>query len=227
MIKGKKVLAIIPARGGSKGVPGKNIRAIGGKPLVAWTIEAATASRYIDRLILSSDDDDIIRLAKTYGCEVPFRRPAELATDDASTVDTVLHAVDNIEEKYDLLVLLQVTSPLRTTVDIDCCIELYAQTQASSVVSVTETEKSPYWMYTIDEQSYLAPLLANDELPQRRQDAPKVYLLNGAIYVIGVEKFLESKSFVLDKTQAYEMPKERSIDIDTESDIVAFEELIN
>lgn len=143
-----KILAIIPARGGSKGVPRKNIRELAGKPLIAWTIEEAKKSKYIDRLILSTEDDEIIEVAKQYGCEVPFKRPIELAQDDTPGIDPVLHAIEQCPG-YDYVVLLQPTSPLRTVDDIDGCIEqLLSSDGTNFCVSVTEPEKSPYWMYT-------------------------------------------------------------------------------
>ncbi len=114
MIAGKTVLAIIPARGGSKGVPRKNIRLLAGKPLIVWTIDEAKKSKYIDRFILSSEDDEIIKIAREYGCEVPFKRPIELAQDDTPGIEPVIHAINTLEDKYDYVVLLQPTSPLRT-----------------------------------------------------------------------------------------------------------------
>ena len=151
MIKDKTVLAIIPARGGSKGVPLKNIRDVGGKPLIAWTIMEGKKSKYIDRLILSSEDERIINVAKKLGCEVPFTRPSSLAQDETPSIDVIVHAVQTIPEKYDYIVLLQPTSPLRKVTDIDNCIEQCLQKNAKACVSVTEPEKSPFWMYKIDE----------------------------------------------------------------------------
>jgi CMP-N,N'-diacetyllegionaminic acid synthase len=119
MFEGKTILAIVPARGGSKGVPRKNIRLLAGKPLIAWTIDEAKKSRYIDRLILSSEDDEIIEVAREFGCEIPFKRPDELAQDDTPGIESVIHAINTLEEKYDFVVLLQPTSPLRTVEDID------------------------------------------------------------------------------------------------------------
>jgi CMP-N,N'-diacetyllegionaminic acid synthase len=223
----KRVLAIIPARGGSKGVPGKNIRIIGGKPLLSWTIEAAQSSQFIDRTILSSDDEDIMRVAKACGCDVPFVRPAELATDEANPVDAVLHAIDTIEEKYDYIVLLQVTSPLRDTQDIDKCIQLCVDSDAESVVSVVEADKSPYWMYMLDEDKKIKPILESENRPKRRQGAATVYELNGAVYVIKTDCLKSRKAFVSDETLAYIMPKSRSLDIDTELDIKYLEFLLD
>lgn len=211
-----KILAIIPARGGSKGVPRKNIRDLAGKPLIAWTIEEAKKSRYIDLLILSSEDDEIIEVAKQYGCEVPFKRPLELAQDDTPGIEPVLHAIEQCPG-YDYVVLLQPTSPLRTVEDIDGCIEKLLNSDADFCVSVTEPEKSPYWMYTIEEER-MVPLLPQEELVARRQDLPKVYALNGAVYVGNIMEIIETKNFLTKSTLGYVMSKENSIDIDTEID---------
>ena len=216
-----KILAIIPARGCSKGVPRKNIRDLAGKPLIAWTIEEAKKSRYIDRLILSSEDDEIIEVAKQYGCEVPFKRPLELAQDDTPGIEPVLHAIEQCPG-YDYVVLLQPTSPLRTVEDIDGCIEKLLNSDADFCVSVTEPEKSPYWMYTLEEER-MVPLLSQEELVTRRQDLPKVYALNGAVYIGKVTELIESKSFLAITTIAYEMTKEHSIDIDTQIDFTLCE----
>ena len=219
-----KILAIIPARGGSKGVPRKNIRDLAGKPLIAWTIEEAKKSKYIDRLILSSEDDEIIEVAKKYGCEVPFKRPIELAQDDTLGIDPVLHAIEQCPG-YDYVVVLQPTSPLRTVEDIDGCIEKLISSGVDFCVSVTEPEKSPYWMYTL-ENNQMAPLLPQETLIARRQDLPKCYSLNGAIYVARINSFIEEKSFITTNTMAYVMSQERSFDIDTIVDFKICEYLI-
>ncbi|WP_442594277.1 acylneuraminate cytidylyltransferase family protein [Neobacillus sp. D3-1R] len=226
MINGKKVLAVIPARGGSKGIPRKNIITIGGKPLIAWTIEAAKNSKYIDRIILSSEDDEIIKVASEWGCEVPFKRPLELALDDTPGIAPVLHAVENIQG-YDYLVLLQPTSPLRITKDIDESIKLCVESNSNSTVSLTESDKSPYWMYTMDENSNLNKILEDDRSAYQRQVLPKTYNLNGAVYVANIQWVLENKILVSSKTIGYVMPKERSIDIDTLFDLRLAEFLIN
>lgn len=221
MIKNKTVLAIIPARGGSKGVPRKNIRELGGKPLIAWTIEAAKKSNYIDRLILSSEDPEIIAIAKQWGCEVPFVRPQELAQDETPGIDPILHGIETLQEKYDYVILLQVTSPLRTVEDIDGCLELAIREDAISCVSVTEPDKSPYWMYKMSKGNYrLDPLIPQDRDFSCRQELPEVYALNGAIYVNRCEDLLKTKKMIQSETIGYIMPKERSIDIDTEADLI-------
>lgn len=219
-----KILAVIPARGGSKGVPRKNIKELAGKPLIAWTIEEAKKSKYIDRLILSSEDDEIINVAKHFGCEVPFKRPIELAEDDTPGINPVIHAIMQCPG-YDYVVLLQPTSPLRTVEDIDGCIEKIVSNEAPFCVSVTEPEKSPYWMYTL-EKDKMKPLLPQDKLIARRQELPKSFALNGAVYVAEINKLLKEKSFLTKETVAYIMSQERSFDIDTIIDFKICESLI-
>ncbi|MDB4173097.1 acylneuraminate cytidylyltransferase family protein, partial [bacterium] len=159
MINGQSVLAVIPARGGSKGLPGKNILKLKDKPLLAWTIEAAKESKYLDHVIVSTDNDDISKAAKDYGCDVPFLRPHELATDEASIYDVLVHALDQLKDSYDVLVLLQPTSPLRTFKDIDACLQILSDSNAPSCVSVCEASKSPNWMYWLDKEDHLTPIL--------------------------------------------------------------------
>ncbi len=224
MIGGKRVLAIIPARGGSKGLPGKNLRLALGKPLIQWTIEAALNARHVDHVILSSDDDAIITAASAAGCHVPFKRPAELATDQATTADVVLHALENMPA-YDLLVLLQPTSPLRSSLDIDRAIETLIAKNAPACVSIAEVEQSPYWMYRLGTTGQLLPILNLAERPTRRQDLPPAYTLNGAIYIADCNWFIRTKTFLSTETTAYLMPQSKSIDIDTELDFMIFEKL--
>ena len=183
MFEDKKILAIIPARGGSKGVPRKNIRELCGKPLIAWTIAEAAKSRYIDRCIISTEDDEIAMIAKKWGGEVPFMRPIELAQDGTPGIDPVLHAISKLPE-YDYVVLLQATSPMRTVEDIDGCIEKCLNEGAESCVSVVEADNSPYWMYTFEDKDIIKPVLTiTEEQSYQRQKLPKVYQLNGALYV--------------------------------------------
>lgn len=222
MIGNKSVLAIIPARGGSKGVPRKNIREVAGKPLIAWTILEAGTSRYIDRTIVSTDDREIADVARQWGCEVPFMRPAQLAQDNTPGIEPVIHALESLPD-YDYVVLLQPTSPLRTCEDIDACIELCARNHAGCCVSVTEPDKSPYWMFTIDDHSRMQPLLENQKNISRRQDLPPVYALNGAVYVADTKTIVETKSFVTEDTLPYIMSKNNSIDVDTETDLIVAE----
>ncbi len=218
MIAGKTILAIIPARGGSKGVPRKNIRLLAGKPLIAWTIEEAKKSKYIDRLILSSEDDEIVQTAKDFGCEVPFIRPAELALDNTPGIEPVIHAIDTITEKYDYVLLLQPTSPLRKVEDIDLCIEKCIESAVPACVSICEVDHSPYWMFVKDEQKRLKPIIKMEGQFSRRQELPPVYRLNGAIYIALCDYVRDKRSFLSDKTIGYEMSVNNSLDIDTEYD---------
>ena len=220
MYDGKKILGLIPARGGSKGLPGKNVADLGGKPLIAWSVAAAKASRHIDRVVLSSDDDAIIAAAEASGCEVPFRRPAELATDTASMVDVALHALDSLNEAFDALVLLQPTSPFRSAGDIDACIaKCCGEAGTDSVTTVTEPSKSPYWMYTLDAGGGMTPVLEPPEGANRRQALPTVYALNGAVYAVSVAWFRRERRFVGPDTRAQVMPAERSVDVDHPIDL--------
>lgn len=226
MINGLRVLALITARGGSKGLPGKNIRPAGGKPLLAWTVEAARGSRYCDRVVISTDDEAIAEAALAHGCEVPFMRPAQLATDTSSSMDVVMHALQALPG-FDLLLLLQPTSPLRTSADIDAACELLLAQQAPACVSVTPARESPYWMYSVGPDQALKPVV---ELPAgitRRQDLPLAYSLNGGVYLARTTWLQESRSFVTPQTVALVMPANRSLDIDTLEDFEAFTRAMN
>lgn len=224
MIGSLCVVALIPARGGSKGLPGKNIRPANGRPLIAWSVDAAHAASCVDRVVLSSDDDAIMQAARDAGCDVPFRRPAELATDTATSIDVVLHALDALPA-FDLVVLLQPTSPLRTGADIDAACARLVATGAPSCVSVCVVEHSPHWMYRMRDDGVLEPLLETPPA-NRRQDLPPVYRLNGAIYVARTDWLRRTRSFVGAGTVAYPMSPERSIDIDTLADFEAFQQVV-
>lgn len=228
MRKSHKFLGLIPARGGSKGILRKNLRQLGGKPLLAWSIEAAQNSRYLDRVVLSSEDAEIIETARQFDCDVPFVRPDELASDNAPGIAPVLHALEMLQaENYDYLVLLQPTSPLRQARDIDAAIELCIENNAPACVSVTEETHNPWWMFTLDAEKRLLPLLDKENMPLRRQDAPQTYSLNGAVYVGRCDYLLEHKSFLGPETIAYAMPPERAIDIDQELDLELAELLVS
>jgi len=214
-----RVLGVITARGGSKGVPRKNLYPVQGIPLIAWTILAARNSKYIDRVVLSTDDPEIMAVAREYGCDVPFVRPSALATDDAESSAVVAHAIEALDESFELVVLLQPTSPLRSAEDIDASIELINESGAPSVISVCEVDKSPYWMYTISCSNQLVPVINMEERPTRRQDAVPVYVPNGAVYVVRSSQFINDQCFVYPATRAWIMPGSRSIDIDTEDDL--------
>lgn len=226
MYKGKKILAVIPARGGSKGIPRKNIKELGGKPLIAWTIECAKKSAYIDRAIISTEDEEIAEVARKWGGDVPFMRPIELAQDDTPGVMPVIHAVDALPG-YDYVVLLQVTSPFRTAEDIDGTIKKCLDADADTCVSVTEAESSPYWMYRLGTDDRLNPLLDADMGKNyQRQKLPMVYQLNGAVYVVKRDVLVQKKKFVDQNTIGYLMNKNHSLDIDNIQDFMLAEIVI-
>lgn len=221
MYDGKSVLGLIPARGGSKGLPGKNIRNLMGKPLIAWTIEEAIVSSVLDRIIVTTDDMEIAEISKRFGAEVPFMRPAEFATDTARGIDVVFHALEWLAKHnflYDLVVLLQPTSPLRKAEDIVRSLELFQSKKAGAVVSVCECEHSPLWTNTIGEDLSMRDFLNSSIHGKNRQEIPDYYRLNGAVYVADWNYLERNEGFFGDKTYALVMPKERSVDIDTELD---------
>lgn len=224
------VLGVIPARGGSKGLPGKNLHLLAGKPLIGWTIDAARAAHSVDAVVVSTDDEEIARVAVELGAEVPFVRPAELATDDAPMVDAVLHALDalaGMERAYAQVVLLQPTSPLRTGAHIDAASELLRISGAEAVVSVTETEHSPSWSNTLPPDGRMGAFIRPEVVGVRRQDLPLYYRLNGAIYLIDVETLRRKRAFVGDFAVAYVMPRDASVDIDTLVDLEYAEFLLS
>lgn len=218
------VLGIIPARGGSKGIPDKNVYPVGGKPLLAWTLDAARQARRLDRVIVSSDSERIIQVARGLGAEVPFVRPAELARDETPGIDPVLHALEQIPG-FDIVVLLQPTSPLRTGADIDGAIDLMLSRKAPACVSVTESADHPYWMYRLGSIDNLVPFI---DLPpaaaSRRQDLPRAYALNGAVYVAHVPWLRQHRTFLTRETVGYEMPAARAVDVDCLEDLAAVEQ---
>ncbi len=224
MIEGLSVLGLITARGGSVGLPRKNLRTVGGRSLIARAVEAALASQTIDRAVLSSDDPEIIQAALLAGCDVPFVRPAELATSEATSMAVVHHALDTLTEHYDLVVLLQPTSPFRTAEDIDGAVRHCMAKGAPACVSVTVPDKSPYWSYRLDQQGRMVPLMQG-LIASRRQDLPETFAVNGAVYVARCRWLLTQDEFVQPETVGYAMPKARSIDVDDEVDLVIAEAL--
>ena len=221
-----KILAIIPARGGSKTIPRKNIKLLNGKPLIYYTIKESIKSKYLGRIIVSTEDKEISEISKKYGAEV-IERPEELAKDETPTIDVIFHVLRVQAENFEpgLVVLLQPTSPLRNAQDIDNAIELFLKNDCESVVSVCEVEHSLYWSFEI-ENRYLKPIFGGKYLNMRRQDLPKVYTPNGAIYVSTPEILRKYKSFYCSKTIPYIMPPERSVDIDNEIDFMLAELLM-
>lgn len=222
MNKNKTFLAIIPARGGSKRLPRKNVLDLCGKPLIAWSIEAGLKSKYIDKLIVTSDDEDILFISKKYGSDI-IKRPEELSNDTTTTFDALKHTIDNLE-KYDYIVLLQPTSPLRNEKHLDESIELLEQKNADAVISVCEMDHSPLWCNTLPENGSMQTFLKEEVLNKRSQDLDKYFRLNGAIYICKMDKFLNNKGFFLkENIYAYLMSKENSTDIDDEFDFLMTE----
>lgn len=213
--------AIIPARGNSKGLPGKNLAKIEGKSLLQRAIDAAKEARHVKRVIVSTDAQDIAEEAIRCGAEIPYLRAAHLSTDTAKTPDVILDLLDNVPLDG-LFVLLQPTSPMRTAEDIDKCLEKLVTLSAKSCVSVTALDKAPEWIYTMELKGpatgMLEPLLDGD-LPLRRQDARKAFVLNGAIYAMTASDFRELGTLLPKGAAGYEMPAFRSIDIDTIEDL--------
>ncbi len=228
MINGKRVISVIPARGGSKSIPHKNISMLAGKPLIAWTIEVAKEVEEIDRIIVSTDDDEIGRVSSGNGAEV-YIRPAYLATDDALVIDTLRNLIETLRhegEEADILVLLEPTCPLRSSEDIKKCIGLMSETNVDSVATFKEAELNPFraWRIENDRPAVFIPGV-NPWLP--RQRLPKAYQLNGAVYAFRVNGLTEDvPSILFGNSAAVIMPKERSIDIDGWHDIYLAESII-
>lgn len=215
-----KVLGIIPARGGSKGLPKKNIKILGDKPLIAWSIEAGLKSKLIHKVIVTTDNNEIIDVSKKYGAEIPFVRPSDLASDTATTKDVLVHAINDFSSKgeiYDYIVLLQPTSPFRDVTDIDNMIEEATNSKADMVVSVKETASNPYYvLFEENDNGFLEKSKKSNFT--RRQDCPKVYEYNGSVYVIKVSSLLNNNSLSFEKTLKYEMDELYSVDIDNQFD---------
>jgi CMP-N,N'-diacetyllegionaminic acid synthase len=213
MYQNKTFLAIIHARGGSKRLPRKNILDLVGKPLIAWSIEAGLNSKYVDKVVVTSDDDEILNISKKFGAET-IKRPDDLASDTATTFDAIKHTIENLPQ-YDYIVLLQPTSPLRNEKHIDEAIQLLEAKKADAIVSVSEMDHSPLWSNTLPEDGNMNNFLRDEVLNKRSQDLEKYYRLNGAIYICNTENLLEEKSFFLkENIFAYVMERKDSIDID-------------
>jgi len=217
------MIALIPARGGSKGLPGKNIKMLGGKPLIHWTIEAAMNAKSIDRVILSTDDEEIAAVCRPTGVDIPFMRPSELAQDHSLAIDNYIYTMNRLadEGRYnkDQFVVLLPTVPFRNSFDIDQAVNLFDAKAADSVISCTELSHPVDWVLGLDGDGRI---LRNKSLEGKklvnRQDVPVAYIPNGGVYVFRHSLIQSSRSYYFDNTYAYLMPKERSVDIDTEHD---------
>jgi len=221
MFNKKRILALIPARGGSKRLPRKNALPFVGKPLIAWTIKAAKESNYVDNVVVSTDDYELAEIAKKYNASVPFIRPAELATDEASTHSVILHALEKLDDtaQFDLVLILQPSSPLRTAKHIDGSIEYYFRKEAKAVLSVCECDHNPLWVNTLPDNMSLDVFIKPEIIGIRSQDLPKYYKLNGAIYLFDIKQYIHSKGNMYGPNSfAYEMEGNSSIDIDTKID---------
>jgi len=230
MYKEKKILGVITARGGSKGIPGKNIKSLCGKPLIVYTLEAAQGSKYLTQTIISTDNQDIADVAKKYGGNVPFLRPEELATDGSSSMSVIQHLLQKLKESretYDFLMILQPTSPLRTSKDIDECIKLIVDTNADSVMSMVQiTDFSAKKNKKIKEGVILPFFEAEGPQSGRRQDENPAYIRNCAIYLTKTQ-LIENGDLFGKISRAYVMPQERSIDINNPVDFELAEFWVN
>ncbi|MBM3565935.1 MAG: acylneuraminate cytidylyltransferase family protein [Alphaproteobacteria bacterium] len=220
MIDGRAVLGVIPARGGSKRLPGKNLLPVAGRPMIAWTVAAARDSKYIDRLIVSTDDPRIAETARGLGVEVPFLRPAELSSDTATSEDVLIHALDSVGGDFALAVLLQPTSPLCQTEDIDGAIRACVAAEAPACVSVHVPAKPLAWLMTKNDAGCLRRIFAAGQVPE------PAYLPNGAAFVVDIAAFRRDRTFYPGAAVPYVMPADRSIDIDTETDLAVAEALL-
>ena len=230
----KKYLYLVPARGGSKGIPGKNIKLLGGMPLIGHTIGQALAVADPEDVVVSTDSEDIARVARDCGARTPFLRPAELASDSASSRSVILHAIDffrSIGVDYEAVVLLQPTSPLRRPEDILAAIKAFEDSRASDpgrgaqmAVSVTEARTNPYYGAFETDSSGFLHISKGDGRYTRRQDAPHVWEFNGAVYVIEAEALRREEISRLDRIVPVDMPSDRSLDLDTLADWARAEE---
>ena len=222
----RKIIAVIPARGGSKRLPGKNTKLFCGKPLISWTIEAAKKSKYLDEILITSDDSSILEIANKYGVSF-IDRPKSLAIDTANTSDVLLHALSMQNLEFDFVILLQPTSPLRSHKQIDEAIELLFEKSSVSIVSVCECEHSPVWSNRLPGNFSMKGFVSEGYEGARSQDIDIYYRLNGAIYIIDITVFKKLRKLLIDDSYAYVMNTENSIDIDTIYDFVCAESLMN
>lgn len=223
------ILGLIPARGGSKGIPGKNIRLLKGKPLIYFTIEVAIASKYLNRIIISTDSEEIAAIAKKTNVEVPFIRPAYLAQDDTPMYDVMIHAIHEMKKidwMPDILVLLQPTSPFRTVSHLDEAIERFQQSSATCLMSVKKVKEHPYWMKSM-KNGFLQPFMEEKSFIHSRQSLPVIYYPNGAIFIWKTKYLLGSTQQFPQDTIPFEMDDYSSLDLDEEADWLFAEFLLS
>ena len=225
------MIAIIPARGGSRGLPGKNIKILKGVPLICHSILAALSADSISRVIVSTDDDEIAAIAKDFGAEVPFIRPKSLAEDDSMVMDAYLYTLDRLMdisgEQIESFVALLPTAPFRSSNDIDNAVEIFLENKADSVLSVTESDVPIEWYKKIDQNGKLKSYLPGIIAVNNRQDHEQAYIPNGAIYVFRLELLRDTRQYYHDKTYPYVMPRYRSVDIDEPIDFEWAEFILN
>jgi CMP-N,N'-diacetyllegionaminic acid synthase len=231
MYNGKTFLAIIPARGGSKGLPRKNILPLLGKPLIVWTIEQAKKSKYLDRIIVSTEDEEIMKVSKSFSAEV-LQRPKDLAQDNTPTSDVIIHVIETLEKegyKYDFIVLLEPTSPLRKDDDIDNAIKIIVDTNSISLVSVTNSDKIDLNFVFLLEDNKLKSIFYGSEfniLPINRQDFTKIYYPEGTIYISETFNYIKRKTFYHNETRAFIVEKWQAYEIDDIYDFVCIESIL-
>jgi len=234
MINNKTLLAIIPARSGSKGLPGKNVVTLCGKPLLGWPIKAARKSKYVDKVIVSTDDEYIAKIAKEEGAETPFIRPTELATDTATSISVIEHAISFEElhgHKYHYIVLLEPTSPLTDNEDIDEAMEKLDSNRpiADAIVGVSKLEQAdPLFTIVINQAGIIQPCHEREfSLPKRRQDISEHYFFDGSLYISDISVLLERKTFYHDRTLPYIVPKWKAFEVDDIVDLICIEAIMN
>jgi CMP-N-acetylneuraminic acid synthetase len=226
-----KVLGLIPARGGSKGIPFKNRKELGGKPLMQYTVEAALNSKLLDRVIFSSEDGSLIDMARSLGVEVPFVRPAHLSEDTSGSIEVVQHAINALAQNgdnYDAVCLLQVTTPFRTASDIDTAIEKFIAEGNDSLISVQKVphKYNPHWVFTISEKGNLQMVTGETEIIKRRQELPDAFIRDGSIYITRSSVLLYENSFFGNSISYLELDMNRHVNLDTESDWLRAEEIL-
>jgi CMP-N,N'-diacetyllegionaminic acid synthase len=227
MINNKKILGLITARSGSKRLPGKNILPFNGKPLISWSIESGLKSKYIDDVVVSTDDNEISRVSIEYGAKVPFMRPQYLAEDGTTSMEVILHALEtlsNMNLSYDYLFLLQPTSPLRSSEIIDSSIEYFFEKKADSIIGITKIEHPTEWINQLGEGQSMENFFKSLNTIDKNKESKDSFKINGAVYFSSVEKVLESKALILDSNCfGYIMDKSVSVDIDYELDFLTAE----
>lgn len=230
MLSGKKILAIIPAKGISKGLSGKNTKYLCGKPLIAWTIEHALKVESIDTLICSTEDTKVAEIARSYGCEVPFLRPASLSLDHVKVDDVALDVLYKLEQEgsdYDIIMLLHCTSPLRSNVDILNALELFVSQNMKTLIGVCEMECPVHWALYLSNDNIIETVLNQDSKIAQRQTLPKAYRPNGALYISTTDNLKEHNNFMVPDSYGFIMERNHSVDIDNEEDFKYAEYLIN